>query len=81
MDRKEMRNGESVSCEATYSGICKFYGKPAEVTSFFNGTVECKTDLQKTYRFKRHKCSLQKENGFPNPACIDECPLIRKEHL
>ena len=27
-----------------------------------------------------YKCSLQDESGFPNPACIDVCPLIQKEH-
>lgn len=78
---KEIRNGEPASYNTTYSEICKFCGKRAEVTSFFSGSVECKTDLQKTYRYRGYKCSLQEENGFLNSACImDECPLIQKKH-
>ena len=78
---KEIRNGEPAFFDTANSGICKFSGKRAEVTSFFRGTVECKTDLKKTYRFKGYKCSLQETDGFPNPACIDECPLIEKRKL
>ena len=78
---KEIRNRELVVLNTTNSGICKFSGGRAEVTSFFSGTVECKTDLQKTYRFNGYKCSLQEERGLSNPACMDECPLIQKEHL
>lgn len=77
----EIRNGESAFSRTRNSGICKFYGKRAEVTSFFSSTMECKTDLQKTYRFKGYKCSLKDEKGFPDPACVNECPLIQKERL
>ena len=78
---KEIRNGELDSLKTTNSGICKFFGEGAEVTSFFSDAVGCKTDLQKTYRFKGYKCSLQEEHGFLNIACKDDCPLIQKEHL
>ena len=81
MVRKTVRNGEETIQNITCSGTCKFFGCRAEVASVFYGTMECKTDLQKTYRFKGYKCSLQKEHGFSNPACMDECPLIQKEHL
>lgn len=81
MTWKEIRNGESASLNTTNSGICKFYGKQAEVTSYFSGTAECKINLQKTYRFKGYICSLQEKNSFPNPTCMDECPLIQKDHL
>ena len=81
MTWKEMCNGEQSSLEVKYLGNCKFCGKRVEVTSFFSSSMECKTDLQKTYRFKGYKCNLQEEKGFFNPACMHECPLIRKEHL
>ena len=74
---KEVRNGQPDTYNTKMSGICKQTGKTAEVISFFGGKVECKTDLQKTYRFKGFRCNLQEEN----PSCIDECPLIQKEHL
>lgn len=77
---KEVRNGEPDNYNTKNIGICKLTGESAEVTSFFGGRVECPTDLQKTYRFKGYKCSLQK-TGCQNPACIDVCPLIQKEHL
>lgn len=78
---KEIHNAESDSPKTKLSGICKLSGKQAEVCSFFYGVVECKTDLQKTLRFKGYKCSLQEETGFQNLACMDECPLIQKEYL
>jgi len=78
---KEIRNGEPTSPQTTLSGICKFSGKKAEVTTFFRGTVECQTDLQKTYRFKGYKCTLQEEKGYQNPDCVNVCPLIQKEYL
>lgn len=81
MSWKEIHNGENDTYNTTTPGICKLFRKRAEVTSLFRGTVECRTDLQKTYRFKGYKCSLQEENGFPNPICMDVCPLIQKEHL
>lgn len=77
---KEVRNGEPNTDNIVISGICKYTGKMAEVTSVFGGSVECKTDLQKTYRYKGFKCSLQGEGGYPNPACGDACPLIRKKY-
>lgn len=80
MTWKERCNGEQTFLDTTYSGICKICGKRAEVTSFFSSSMECKTDLQKTYRFRGYKCSLQGEKDFLDPACMDECPLIRKEH-
>lgn len=76
---KEIRNGEPVYRNTTNSGICKRSGKKAEVTSFFIGSVECRTDLGKTYRFKGYKCSLNEKSGHINPACLNECPLIQKE--
>lgn len=78
---KEIHNGEPASRKITLSGICKLDKRQADVTSFFSGTMECKTDLQKTYRFQGYKCSLQLKNVFSNPACMDECPLIRKKYL
>lgn len=78
---KEIRNGEPSSLQTTLSGICETYKKKAEVTSFFGGMVEYKTDLQKTYRFKGYICSLQKENGYQDPNCVNCCPLIQKEYL
>lgn len=75
---KEIHNRASASPTITNSGICKLYEKQAEVTSLLGSTVECKTDLQKTYHFVGYKCSLQKEDGFPDPACIDVCHLIQK---
>lgn len=76
---EEVRNDGNYNTKI--SGICKHTGERAEVTSFFSGRVECKTDLQKTYRFKGYKCSLQEQSGYPNPACLDVCPFIQKEHL
>lgn len=78
---KEIRNGEPTSRNTISTGICKMSGMHAEVTSFYIGSVECKTDAIKTYRFKGYKCSLQEKTGYSNPACIDECPLIQKEWL
>ena len=80
MAGKIVRNGEPDFYNTKISGICKLTGESAEVTSFFGGRVECKTDLQKTYRFKGYKCSLQKA-GCQNPACMDVCRLIQKERL
>lgn len=74
---KEIRNGEPDTYKITTPGICKQTGKTAEVTSFFCGRIECKTDLQKTYGFKGFGCSLHAEN----PSCVDMCPLIQKERL
>lgn len=76
---KEIRHGESASREITNSGICELSGMRADVISFYGGSFECKTDAIKTYRFKGYKCSLQEKNGYPNPACMDECPLIQKK--
>lgn len=81
MGWKETRNENLISPKTINSGICRFCGKQAEVTSFFRGSIECKTDSQETYRFKGYKCSLQEEKGSTNPACIDECPLIQKDFL
>lgn len=81
MTWKEIRNRELLSRNTISSGICKLSGMQAEVTTFYSGSVECKTDATKTYRFKGYKCSLQEKAGYPNPACIDECPLIQKEYL
>ena len=81
MGRKKMTNRGAISPSITCSGTCKFYGQQAGVTSFFSGTMECRTDLQKTYRFKGYKCSLQEKNVFHNPACLEECFLIQKEYL
>lgn len=78
---KEIRNGEPAFRNTSNSGICKLYGMQAEVISFFHGTVECKTDVQKTYRFKGYKCSLQEQGEYSNPTCMDECPLIQKKLL
>lgn len=79
---KEVRNGEPDNYNTKNSGVCKLQtGKRAEVTSFFCGRVECKADLQKTYRFKGYKCSLQEDTGYQDPACLDVCPLIQKKHL
>ena len=78
---KEIRNGEPTVRNISISGICKLSGMQSEVISFFHGAVECKTDAQKTYRFKGYKCSLQEQNGHQNPACMDVCPLIQKELL
>ena len=78
---KEIRNGEPEFRNTSNSGICKLSGKQAKVISFFHGTMECKTDAQKTYRFKGYKCSLQEQDGYPNPTCMDGCPLIQKELL
>ena len=80
MGWNKMHNVEADNPHITHSGICKYNGKQAEVTSFFSGIIECKTDLQKTYRFKGYKCSLQEKKGVPDLVCIDECPLIRKEY-
>ncbi len=77
----EIRNGEPSSCNTTNIGICKLSGEQAEVTSFYRGSVECKTDAIKTYRFKGYRCSLQEQGGYPNPTCLDMCPLIQKEYL
>lgn len=77
---KEVRNREPDTDNIVISGICEYTGKPVEVTSAFGGKVECTTDLQKTYRFKGFKCSLEGEGGYPNPSCEDVCPLIRKKH-
>ena len=74
-----IRNGETDSTNIKNSGICKLYAKQVEVTSFFGGIIECRTDLQKTYRFKGYKCSLQ-EGRYHNPACMDSCPLIQKKY-
>lgn len=81
MSWKEMHNGEADAFNTTNSGICKLFREQAEVISFFMGTVECRTDLQKTYRFKGYKCSLQEKNGFLNPSCMDGCSLIQKEYI
>lgn len=81
MVRKEIRNGEPTSRNTTNTGICKLSGMQAEVTSFYIGSIECKTDAMKTYRFKGYKCSLQEKTCHLNPACIDVCPLIQKEYL
>ena len=78
---KEIRNGEPTFIETIQPGICKRFGKKAEVTSCFMGTVECRTDLQKTYRFKTYKCSLQQGTRHMDLTCMDECPLIQKEYL
>ena len=77
---KEVRNGEPDTDNIVISGVCEYTGKMVEVTSVFGGRVEYKTDLQKTYRFKGFKCSLQGEPGYPKPSCIDVCPLIWKKH-
>lgn len=74
-----IRNGEPDSVNINKAGTCKLYAKQAEVTSFFRGSIECRTDLQKTYRFKGYKCSLQ-ETNHSNPACMDNCPLIQKKY-
>lgn len=74
---KEVRNGEPDTYSTKMTGDCKQTGENAEVTSFFNGRKECKTDLQKTYRFAGYRCSL----GHSNPSCVDVCPLIQKERL
>ena len=78
---KEIRNGEPTSPQITHSGICIISGKKAEVTTFFRGTVECKTDIQKTYRFKGDKCTLHEEKGYQNSNCDSMCPLIQKDYL
>ena len=78
---KEIRNGEPDSHNIMLSGNCKIFEKKAEVTTFFRGTVECKTDLQKTNRFKGYKCSQQEEKGHQNPDCVNVCPLIQKDYL
>lgn len=78
---KEIRNGEPVFRNITNTGICKQSARMAEVTSIFKGSVERRTDLQKTYRFKTYKCSYQEESGYSNPACMNECPLIQKEYI
>lgn len=78
---KVIRNGEPDSRKIVCSGICKRCGEHAEVTSFFNGSAMHKMDLYKTYHFAGYSCSLQKETGCANPACRDECSLIRKELL
>lgn len=78
---KKMTDKEEIFPKTTCSGTCKLYGQQAEVTSFFCGTVECRTDLQRTYRFKGYKCSLQEKNDFHNPVCMEECFLIQKEYL
>ena len=80
MTWKEVRNGEPDTYITKMTGICKQTDERAEVTSFFSGRKECKSDLQKTYRFQGYKCSLQKP-GCSNPACMDVCPLIQKERL
>ena len=79
MDWDVIRKGEPDSTNIKNFGICMLYAKQAEVTSFFRGTIECRTDLQKTYRFKGYKCSLQ-ETSYPHPACMDSCPLIQKKY-
>jgi hypothetical protein len=78
---KVIRNGEPNTRKITYTGTCKQCGKQAEVTSFFNGSVMHRMDLQKTYHFAGYSCSLQKETGYSNPACRDKCSLIQKELL
>jgi hypothetical protein len=81
MKWKIVRNGEPDFYDTHITGTCKRTGETAEVTSCFSGKKECKTDLQKTYRFLGYKCSLQTKDGYQDPACLDVCPLIRKEHL
>ena len=76
---KEKRNEGSSSHGIPHSGPCEFCGKLANVTSFFSRTFECKTDLQKTYRFKGYICDVQNEKGYSDPACMDKCSLIQKE--
>lgn len=78
---KEIHNGEPNSYNITNSGICKRDERQAKVTSFFVGNNECRTDLQKTYHFSGYNCSLQEENGYQNPSCMENCLLIRKEYL
>lgn len=78
---KEMRNKEYESPKTTNRGICRYTGNKAEVTSYFRGTIECRTDLQNSNHFLGYKCSLQKETNYMNPACMDECRLIQKELL
>ena len=78
---KVVRNGEPDTYNTKVTGTCKQTGDTAEVTSFFSGRVECKTDLQKTYRFKGYKCSLQEDSDYQDPTCVNVCPLIQKEHL
>ena len=78
---KENNNGKPIRSKVTHSGICKFYEKRADVTSFFIASLGGKTDLQRTYNYKGYKCSLQVEGCFPNPACIHECHLIQKIYL
>lgn len=78
---KVIRNGEPDTRKITCSGTCQQYGKQAEVTSFFNGSVMHRMDLHKTYHFAGYKCSIQKETGYSSPACTDQCPLIQKELL
>lgn len=76
-----IRNGEPDTRQTTCSGICKRYKKPAEVTTFFHGSILHKMDLQKTYRFSGYRCSLTEEIGYTHPACKDDCPLIQKEWI
>jgi hypothetical protein len=81
MRGKVIRNGEPAFPSVTYSGPCKLDGRNADVTSYFRCSKECRTDLQKTYRFSGYKCSLQEEKDHTNPACMGSCPLIQKEYL
>ena len=80
MSWQETHKKDSTS-SSTISGTCHQSGKMAEVTTFYRESMDHKADIQKTPHFLGYRCSLQRTNGFADPACMDTCPLIQKQRL
>ena len=73
---KIVRNGEPDFREIPYWGKCPRLKEDAKVTVSYYGTIQCRTDLQKTYTKKSVKCSLLSEANRGFTSCKDTCPLV-----
>lgn len=64
--------------EKRFSGVCPKTQKRAEVTLFYTGIKQARTDCQLTYHYSGCKCSLL--TGDNANAC-EECPLVPSEYF
>ncbi len=77
-----VRNSEETLRDDSFSGECPRFGKKASITVCSVGSIQCKTDLQKTYHKAGVKCSLLEgtnEAGFS--PCMENCPLVPEKYL
>ena len=79
---KIVDNSQPTYREDCFSGECPQYGKTAIVTVHSVGSIECKTDLQKTYHKSGIKCSLLSD-GNETRFCsyMGNCPLVPEKYL